>query len=105
MSRRKDPPTKRVTETGKQAEPFPSATPEIRRGVRRSGAAAAFTASRAHPKRLTLDLTAEQHRALKLLSVGMDIPMADILRVLVEELVSSTDIQARVGSIHDERAH
>ena len=103
MSRRTGPSTKTTTKAGTHADSLPVGTAG-RRGVRASGAAAAFSTGRVHPKRLTLDLTAEQHRALKLLSVNMDIPMADILRVLVDELVRSTDLQERVGSLHDGRS-
>lgn len=37
-------------------------------------------------KRLTLDLTREEHRALKLLSVEHEVPMADLLRGAIAEL-------------------
>lgn len=37
-------------------------------------------------KRLTLDLTRDEHRALKLLSVEYEVPMADLLRGAIAEL-------------------
>lgn len=39
-------------------------------------------------KRLTLDLPTEVHRTLKMRSVELDIPMAELLRELIEEVLA-----------------
>jgi hypothetical protein len=36
-------------------------------------------------KRLTLDLAPELHRALKVRAVDLDVPMAELLRALIEQ--------------------
>lgn len=41
------------------------------------------------PKRLTLDLAPELHRALKVRAVDLDVPMAELLRALIEQALSS----------------
>lgn len=40
------------------------------------------------PKRLTLDLAPGLHRALKLRAVDLDVPMAELLRALIEQALS-----------------
>ena len=40
------------------------------------------------PKRLTLDLTPELHRALKVRAVDLDVPMSELLRALIEQALS-----------------
>jgi len=40
------------------------------------------------PKRLTLDLAPELHRALKVRAVELDVPMADLLRGLIQQALS-----------------
>jgi hypothetical protein len=40
------------------------------------------------PKRLTLDLAPELHRALKRRAVELDIPMADLLRALIQRALA-----------------
>jgi hypothetical protein len=47
-------------------------------------------------KRLTLDLTREEHRALKLLSVEHEVPMADLLRGAIAELREDPVLLGRV---------
>lgn len=38
-----------------------------------------------HPRRVTLDLTEEDHRALRIASLDLHIPMAELLRQLVRQ--------------------
>lgn len=40
------------------------------------------------PKRLTLDLAPEVHRALKLRAVDLDVSMAELLRALIEQALN-----------------
>jgi predicted DNA binding CopG/RHH family protein len=42
-------------------------------------------ASKPKMKRLTLDITEELHKAIKLKSVQEGVPMADLLRILLEK--------------------
>lgn len=49
------------------------------------------------PKRLTLDLTPELHRALKLRAVDLDVPMAELLRVLIERALNEPSTLARLA--------
>lgn len=51
-----------------------------------AGRDAISAASMPPTKRLTLDLTREEHRALKLLSVEHQVPMAALLRGAIAEL-------------------
>jgi hypothetical protein len=48
-------------------------------------------------KRLTLDLPREEHRALKLISVERDVPMAELLRGAIAELQRDDDLLDRVS--------
>jgi hypothetical protein len=48
-------------------------------------------------KRLTLDLSKAEHRALKLISVERDIPMAELLRGVIAELQRDDDLLDRVS--------
>lgn len=48
-------------------------------------------------KRLTLDLSKAEHRALKLISVERDIPMAELLRGAIAELQRDDDLLERVS--------
>lgn len=48
-------------------------------------------------KRLTLDLSREEHRALKLISVERDVPMAELLRGAIAELQRDDDLLDRVS--------
>ena len=51
-----------------------------------------------HPtKRLTLDLTREEHLALKLLSVEHEVPMAALLRGAIAELRRDSALLGRVS--------
>jgi hypothetical protein len=61
--------------------------------------AAAFTTAKKYPKRITLDLTVDQHKALKLLSVGMDVSMADRLREMVDQLVTDQKRQSELRAV------
>lgn len=49
------------------------------------------------PKRLTLDLPPELHRALKLRAVDLDVPMAELLRVLIERALNEPSTFARLA--------
>jgi len=49
-----------------------------------------------YEKRLTLDLTVEQHRALKVLSAECGTAMADVLRAALAELFDDDQLRARV---------
>lgn len=49
-----------------------------------------------HMKRLTLDLSREEHRALKLISVERDMPMAELLRGAIAELQRDEGLLDRV---------
>jgi hypothetical protein len=60
--------------------------------------AAEFVAVRGHTKRLTLDLSREEHRALKLISVERDVPMAELLRGAIAELQRDEGLLDRVAS-------
>ncbi|MBX7069598.1 MAG: hypothetical protein K1X38_09440 [Microthrixaceae bacterium] len=55
------------------------------------------TATREVGKRLTLDLSREEHRALKLISVERDVPMAELLRGAIAELQRDDDLLDRVS--------
>lgn len=53
-----------------------------------------------HPKRLTLDLAVDLHRSLKVRCAEVDVPMAEVLRVLIEDALADerklTDVARRV---------
>lgn len=49
------------------------------------------------PKRLTLDLAPEVHRALKLCAVDLDVSMAELLRALIEQALSEPSKLARLA--------
>lgn len=48
-------------------------------------------------KRLTLDLSREEHRALKLLALEQDMPMAELLRAAIAELREDGALLRRVS--------
>jgi len=48
-------------------------------------------------KRLTLDLSRDEHRALKLISVERDVPMADLLRGAIAELQRDSVLLNRIA--------
>lgn len=48
-------------------------------------------------KRITLDLSREEHRALKLLALEQDIPMAELLRAVIAELREDDALLRRVS--------
>ena len=50
----------------------------------------------ADTKRLTLDLSREEHRALKLLALEQDMPMAELLRAAIAELREDRALLRRV---------
>lgn len=50
-----------------------------------------------YEKRLTLDLTADQHRALKMLGAERGLAMADLLRACVDELLQSPALVERLN--------
>ncbi len=50
----------------------------------------------ADTKRLTLDLSREEHRALKLLALEQDMPMAELLRAAIAELHEDRALLRRV---------
>lgn len=56
-------------------------------------------------KRLTLDLPVDVHRALKVRAAELDVPMAELLRVLIAEALADpstlADVAARCGSAID----
>lgn len=49
------------------------------------------------PKRLTLDLAPELHRALKVRAVDLDIPMAELLRALIEHALTEPSTLSRLA--------
>jgi predicted DNA binding CopG/RHH family protein len=50
---------------------------------------APFAASREiRQKRLTLDLSPELHRALKVRAAELDVPMSELLRALIEQALN-----------------
>lgn len=53
--------------------------------------------ARQNTKRLTLDLSRDEHRALKLISVERDLPMADLLRGAIAELQRDSGLLNRVA--------
>jgi len=50
-------------------------------------------------RRLTLDLDANDHRALRITAVEQDIPMADILRALVGLWRRDKDVRRRTDAL------
>lgn len=50
----------------------------------------------ADTKRLTIDLSREEHRALKLIAVEQDLPMAELLRAAIAEMRVDTALLRRV---------
>ena len=64
-----------------------------------SAAAAVFKrAPAAYTKRLTLDLTAEDHRTLKLAALDTDAPMTDLLRGFIALVRSRPELAAEAAS-------
>jgi hypothetical protein len=49
-------------------------------------------------KRLTLDLSPELHRALKIRAVDLDVPMAQLLRALIEKALGNPSTLSRLAN-------
>lgn len=54
-------------------------------------------AGQTRPKRLTLDLDPHLHRALKIRAVGLDLPMAELLRALIEQALNEPAMLSKVA--------
>lgn len=50
-----------------------------------------------HVKRLTLDLPSDVHRALKVRSVELDVPMAELLRELIAGALAEPSVLAELA--------
>lgn len=61
------------------------------------------TPTKVRIKRLTLDLPAELHRALKVRSAELDVPMVELLRTLIERYLE--DAQAQGPTPTGQEAH
>lgn len=62
-----------------------------------SAVASPAAARATRPKRLTLDLSPEIHLALKLRAVELGVPMAELLRGLIERALSEPSTFARMA--------
>lgn len=68
---------------------------KLRKPTTGAAAAAYRPAPKPYPKRLTLDLTEQDHKALRLVSAETDVPMADILRGALRVLLEDQKAMAK----------
>ncbi len=82
-----------MTETNrrKSAMGRPAATPAATAAFKRPPAV--------YVKRLTLDLSAEDHRTLKLAALDTDAPMTDLLRGFIALIRSQPELAAEAASV------